>query len=45
VHGNIHTYAEVIALLKQQTANAVALCAGAASANLNLQGCPVSNTF
>jgi Metallo-beta-lactamase superfamily len=45
VHGNIHTYAEVDALLRQQTANAVKLCADADAAHLSVQGCPVSNTF
>jgi hypothetical protein len=45
VHGNIHTYAEVQAYLKLQTANAVKLCADADAAHLNVQGCPVSNTF
>jgi hypothetical protein len=45
VHGNIHTYPEVLELLKQQTANAVKLCADADAAHLNVQGCPVSNTF
>jgi hypothetical protein len=45
VHGNIHTYAEVSAMLRQQTANAVKLCADADAAHLSVQGCPVSNTF
>jgi Metallo-beta-lactamase superfamily len=45
VHGNIHTYPEVMVLLKQQTDNAVKLCADADAAHLNVQGCPASNTF
>lgn len=45
VHGSIHTYVEAIQMLKQQTKNAEALCARATSANLSLQGCPVSNTM
>lgn len=45
VHGNIHTYDEVIGQLKTQTANAVKLCASAEAAGFNVQGCPVTNTF
>jgi glyoxylase-like metal-dependent hydrolase (beta-lactamase superfamily II) len=45
VHGNIHTYAEVIAMLKQQTHGAQLLCARAQEAQLSVQGCPVSNTL
>jgi hypothetical protein len=45
VHGNIHTYAEVLALVKQQTANAQKLCADVEAAHLSMQGCPVSNTI
>jgi hypothetical protein len=45
VHGNIHTYAEVLVLVKQQTANAQKLCADVEAAHLSMQGCPVSNTL
>ena len=45
VHGNIHTWAEVMGQLKQQTDNAVKLCASADAARLNVQGCPVTNTL
>jgi hypothetical protein len=45
VHGNIHSYAEVLGLLKQQADNAVKLCADADAAHLSVQGCPVSNTL
>jgi hypothetical protein len=45
VHGNIHTYAEVLGLLKQQVAGAQKLCADVAEAHLSMQGCPVSNTL
>jgi hypothetical protein len=45
VHGNMHPYPEVLEQLRQQTANAVKLCADADAAHLNVQGCPVSNTF
>jgi hypothetical protein len=45
VHGNIHTYPEVLVLLKQQTANAQKLCADVEAAHLSMQGCPVSNTL
>lgn len=45
VHGNMHSYSEVLEQLQQQTANAIKLCADAQNAQLNVQGCPVSNTF
>jgi Metallo-beta-lactamase superfamily len=45
VHGNLHTWQEVLGQLRQQTANAVKLCAEVAAARLNMQGCPVTNTF
>ncbi|GFE87687.1 MBL fold metallo-hydrolase [Steroidobacter agaridevorans] len=45
VHGNIHTYSEVIAMLKKQTHGAELLCARARGAELSVQGCPVSNTL
>ncbi len=45
VHGNIHTYTEVLGQLKQQIANAVKLCADVKAAQLSMQGCPVTNTF
>jgi hypothetical protein len=44
VHGDIHTYSEVMAALKLQTANAQKLCTEVAAAHLSIQGCPVSNT-
>ena len=43
VHGNIHTYAEVMALIRKQVANAQALCKRADEAGFSLQGCPVNN--
>jgi hypothetical protein len=45
VHGNIHTWQEVMGQLRQQTGNAVKLCASAEAARLNVQGCPVTNTL
>jgi glyoxylase-like metal-dependent hydrolase (beta-lactamase superfamily II) len=45
VHGNIHTYAEVLALLRSQIKNAQDLCDRAEKSHLTLQGCPVVNTF
>jgi hypothetical protein len=45
VHGSVHTYPEVLSLLKQQTANAQKFCADVEAAHLSLQGCPVSNTI
>jgi hypothetical protein len=45
VHGDIHSYAEVMAALKLQTSNAQKLCAEVAAAHLSMQGCPVSNTL
>jgi len=45
VHGNIHTYPEVIDFLKKQTANAQKLCDKVEAAGLSMQGCPVRQTF
>ena len=45
VHGNIHSYAEVLGQLRQETANAQKLCADVTAAHLSLQGCPVSNVL
>jgi Metallo-beta-lactamase superfamily len=45
VHGNIHTYTEVLELLKKQTKNALDLCDHVEKSHLALQGCPVRNTF
>ncbi|HYR82929.1 MAG TPA: MBL fold metallo-hydrolase [Terriglobia bacterium] len=45
VHGNMHTYAEVIELLKKQTRNAQDLCDRVEKAHLAMQGCPVTNVF
>jgi hypothetical protein len=45
VHGNKHSYAEVIELTKQQTAGAEALCAKAQQDGFALPGCPVANTM
>lgn len=45
VHGHMHTYAEVMALAKKQTAGAEALCARAQGAGFALPGCPVANTM
>jgi glyoxylase-like metal-dependent hydrolase (beta-lactamase superfamily II) len=43
VHGNIHTYQEVLELLRKQVANAQALCQKVEAAGLSMQGCPVTN--
>jgi len=43
VHGNIHTYQEVMALIRKQVANAQALCKRVEDAGLSMQGCPVTN--
>ena len=43
VHGNMHTYAEVLDQLRAQVRGAQALCAKADAAGLPLQGCPVVN--
>jgi glyoxylase-like metal-dependent hydrolase (beta-lactamase superfamily II) len=43
VHGNIHTYAEVIQMLRQQTRNAQDLCRKVDAASLTMRGCPVRN--
>jgi hypothetical protein len=45
VHGNIHTYPEVLELLRKQTRNAQDLCDHVEKSHLAMQGCPVSNTF
>jgi len=45
VHGNIHTYTEVLELLKKQTKNAQDLCDHVEKSHLTLQGCPVRNAF
>ena len=45
VHGNIHTYEEVLALLRKQIRNTQDLCDHVASSHLSMQGCPVVNTF
>jgi len=45
VHGNIHTYQEVLAYLRNQIKNTQELCNHAESSHLTLQGCPVVNTF
>jgi hypothetical protein len=43
VHGNIHTYQEVLALIRKQVANAQALCKRVDEAGFSMQGCPVTN--
>jgi hypothetical protein len=43
VHGNIHTYQEVMELIRKQVASAQALCKRAEEAGFSLQGCPVNN--
>ena len=45
VHGNLHTYSEVLELLKKQTKNAQDLCDHVEKSHLAMTGCPVSNTF
>ena len=45
VHGNIHTYSEVLELLKKQTKNAQDLCEHVEKSHLAMQGCPVRNVF
>jgi glyoxylase-like metal-dependent hydrolase (beta-lactamase superfamily II) len=45
VHGNIHTYAEVLDLLRKQTSNARDLCDHVEKSHLAMQGCPVRNRF
>lgn len=42
VHGTVLPLAEVRALLRQQTANAAALCADVAEAGLSMPGCPLA---
>ena len=44
VHGDINTYEDVLTLLREQTANAEALCRHVAESGLAMVGCPVSNT-
>jgi hypothetical protein len=43
VHGNMHTYQEVLALIRKQAANAQAFCKRAEDAGFSVQGCPVTN--
>ena len=43
VHGNIHTYPEVLQYLRKQAANAVALCDKVQAAGLTMPGCPATN--
>jgi glyoxylase-like metal-dependent hydrolase (beta-lactamase superfamily II) len=43
VHGNIHTWAEVVNYLKTQTKNAQNLCDRVEKAGLAMQGCPLTN--
>ena len=43
VHGNMHTYPEVVELLKKQTRNAQDLCERVEESHLAMQGCPVTN--
>ena len=43
VHGNIHTYDEVLSMLRKEVANAQGLCAKVDAAGLAMQGCPVRN--
>jgi glyoxylase-like metal-dependent hydrolase (beta-lactamase superfamily II) len=45
VHGNIHSYEEVLQYLRKQIKNTQDLCDHAESSHLTLQGCPVVNTF
>jgi len=45
VHGNIHTFAEVLELLEKQTKNAQDLCDHVEKSHLAMQGCPVRNRF
>jgi len=45
VHGKMHTYPEVLDLLRKQTRNAQDLCDHVEKSHLAMQGCPVSNTF
>jgi len=45
VHGNIHTYAEVLELLRNQTRNAQDLCDHVEKSHLSMQGCPFRNAF
>jgi hypothetical protein len=45
VHGNIHTYPEVLDYLRKQIKNAQDLCRHVEESHLAMQGCPVNNTF
>jgi glyoxylase-like metal-dependent hydrolase (beta-lactamase superfamily II) len=45
IHGNMHTYTEVLELLRKQTKNAQDLCEHVEKSHLAMQGCPVRNTF
>jgi hypothetical protein len=45
VHGQMHTYAEVLALTQHQIEGAQALCTRAEGAGFSLPGCPVANTL
>jgi hypothetical protein len=45
VHGNIHTWPEVMDYLHQQLKNAQDLCKHVEESHLAMQGCPVNNTF
>lgn len=43
VHGNIHTYPEVLQYLRKQAANARVLCDRVQTSGLTMQGCPATN--
>jgi hypothetical protein len=43
VHGNLHSWSEVMAYLRKQSKNAQDLCAHVEQSHLAMQGCPVSN--
>lgn len=45
VHGNLHTYEEVLSYLRNQIKNAQELCDHVEKSHLAMQGCPVVNTF
>jgi glyoxylase-like metal-dependent hydrolase (beta-lactamase superfamily II) len=44
-HGSIHSYPEVLEMLRRQTKNAQDLCEKVETAVLSMQGCPVRNMF
>lgn len=44
-HGDMHTYEEVLAMLRTQIKNAQDLCDHVEKSHLSMQGCPVVNTF